>query len=355
MQKCRWIALIPAYQPDGHLLRLVQELSEEKFEVIVVNDGSALSYDPLFEQVREYGTVLIHEKNKGKGEALKTGYDYIRHSCRGRYVVVTMDADGQHSVADARRVCEEAMRYPDSLVLGCRRFDQREIPLRSRFGNGITRLVYRFATGVRVSDTQTGLRACSDQLISYLFEIPGSRYEYEMNELMQCARDRVAMREVEIETIYMDGNASSHFNTLKDSFLIYKEILKFSASSLICFAIDYGLFCLFSAAFSAAGAALYLTLANIFARVISAAANYTINRKLVFCSSKSAASSALQYFSLAAVILLLNTMLLNLLTGGLGLNRYLAKVLTEMVLFVFSWLMQKNVIFTNGRKTVNET
>lgn len=354
-QECPWIALIPAYCPDAHLLRLAQELLEDQYEIIIVDDGSGEQYEPVFEQVREYGTVLVHEKNMGKGAALKTGYEYISRSRRGRFIVVTMDADGQHSVSDARRVCEEAQGHKDSLVLGCRKFDKKEIPLRSRLGNGITKLIYRFAAGVRVSDTQTGLRACSQELLPYLQKIPGSRYEYEMNELLECARDGVEMREIPIQTIYMDGNSSSHFNSLRDSFLIYKEILKFCASSLTCFLIDYGLFCLLSTLFSAAGMALYITFANIGARAVSAAVNYTINRKVVFRSRKAVSSSALQYFALAAVILLLNTVILNIFTGTFGINRYLAKVLTELILFMFSWLMQKNVVFSTGRRMADET
>ena len=166
--------------------------------------------------------------------------------------------------------------------------------------------------------------------------------------LLELAREGRPIIEEDIETVYIEGNKSSHFDTVKDSFKIYKEIIKFSASSFIGFLIDYIAFAALMLTTGAAGLAHGLIISNIGARVLSSLANYSINRKLVFKSKAKVSTSALQYFLLAGIILIGNTIVLSTFTGTLGMNSMLAKVLTEMLFFFISWTVQKYVIFYKG-------
>ena len=338
------IALIPAYKPGKELVDTVRQLRQQDFQVIVVNDGSGKEYAPIFKLAAFMADIVCHEVNMGKGEALKTGLRHIMEYTEQPYVVVTADADGQHKTQDIISVCEEAENFPDSLILGSRSFDS-DVPLRSRFGNTVTRMVYRLSSGVRVYDTQTGLRAFTSRLVPAMLGISGSRYEYEMNVLMEMPRQHIPIREVPIETVYLDGNSSSHFDTLRDSFRIYREILKYSASSLISFLCDYGLFCLLilwtgSAVFS-----------NITARVFSSILNFSLNRKFVFGSEQKLSVSALRYFALAALVLLLNTLILRALAYT-GISSYAAKILTEVILFIFSYCVQNRFVFRKEYRSV---
>lgn len=342
----RRIALIPAYEPDSRFSELTKEVSLAGFQLIIVDDGSGPGYTELFQKAGQYAIVLTHNKNEGKGCALKTGLTYIQEHFSEDYTVVTMDSDGQHTVRDALKLCGYAEEHPDALVLGSRALKDN-VPLRSRFGNSVTRFVYRLTTGLSVHDTQTGLRAFGCGLVPFLLSISGQRYEYEMNVLLACAKEKIPVDELEIETIYMDKNAGSHFDTVKDSCRVYKEILKFSASSFISFLVDYGLYSLLNVLTG------NLTASNIGARIVSAAVNYTVNRKLVFQSRADIGRSAVQYVLLAAVVLAGNTLLLNALAGGLGMNRYFAKLLTELLFFILNWLIQHFIIFrrkTEGRE-----
>ncbi|MGI6239431.1 MAG: GtrA family protein [Christensenellales bacterium] len=341
------IALIPAYEPTRELPMFVERLKAEGFSVVVVDDGSGAGYRDVFDAVARAAHVISYAPNRGKGHALKTGYAHIRDHVSGAYVIVTVDADGQHSVADALRVAEAAAREPDCLILGSRKFEG-DVPARSLFGNRLTRFVFRMTTGVRVRDTQTGLRAFNHRLMEFMLRIDGSRYEYEMNVLLSCSRENIRIREIDIETIYIDDNASSHFKAIRDSMKIYSQILKFAASSFVGFLIDYALFSLLSVATAGMGA-VSIPLSNVAARVVSASANYAINRSLIFKSKGGVVISAAQYAALAALILLGNTLLITFLTERAGVNRYLAKLLTEISLFFFSWLMQKHVIFREKR------
>lgn len=251
-----------------------------------------------------------------------------------------LDCDGQHRVCDAKMLCEESERAGEGLFLGSRP-QSGASPLRSRFGNAVTRNVFHVVSGIKIYDTQTGMRAFDAQLLPMMMKIPGERYEYEMNMLLQLAEWKIPIREMTIATIYMENNAGSHFHTLRDSWLIYKEIVKFSLSSLLAFVIDYLLFSLIT--FAAKGAAPLLS--NVCARIVSASVNYNVNRRLVFDDHGPVQKSALEYFSLAAGILVCNSAILWALTTYAGMNPYLAKIVTEVCLMTVSYLVQKKIIF----------
>lgn len=338
------IALIPAYEPKEVLSGILRELEDAGFRTVLVDDGSGEAYHALFDAASARSVVLTHPENYGKGRALKTGLAYIAEYFGKHYTVVTLDADGQHRIADAVRISETAGRHPDELILGCRDFKENT-PLRSRFGNLVTRGVYRLSTGRRVTDTQTGLRAFSDLLADRLLAVSGERYEYEMNVLLTFTKEHVPIREVPIATLYFDNNAGSHFRTVKDSYRIYKEIVKFSASSFVSFLIDYSVYFLMVLATGGLPRAVSLPLSNVTARLISGSVNFTINRKVVFPGSRNVWRSALRYVLLATCILLGNTTLLSVLTVRLRVNPYLAKLITELLFFIISWTVQRFYVF----------
>lgn len=219
------VVLIPAYCPDRKLIETLRALSEKQFSLLVVDDGSGSKYDPIFIEAARYARVVRYSVNRGKGGALKQGMRCILKCFPRAKYLITADADGQHRPDDIQKVAAR-LHKKGGMVIGSRAF-VGEVPLRSRFGNTVTRGVYRLASGVAVKDTQTGLRGFDRSLIGWLLKIPGMRYEYEMNVLMSAARDEIAIDEVMIKTVYENDNSSSHFRPLQDSVKIYKEIFRF--------------------------------------------------------------------------------------------------------------------------------
>lgn len=336
----RRIAVIPAYEPEEKMIKLLREASAEGLELIVVDDGSGQEFLPVFRAAESYAHVISYSKNKGKGHALKEAFSYIRDTYKGEYTVVVMDCDGQHRVEDALALCEQAEEERSALIIGSRK-QSRKSPLKSRLGNGITRKVFSMVAGSRIYDTQTGLRAFSDRLLPMLLEIWGERYEYEMNMLLVLSRRKIPIQELPIETIYFDNNTGTHFDTLKDSVRIYKEILKFSMSSFMSFLIDYLMFGILMILLGQG----WTIAANIGARLVSATANFAINRRFVFGASETLRKSALKYAMLAGGILVCNTGVLYVMTDIWSVNPYVAKIMTEMVLFVVSWAVQRTFVF----------
>ena len=334
--------LIPAYQPDERLVPLVRELAAE-FKVVVVDDGSRSDCENIFMLAKEAGAVLLrHSVNLGKGAALKTGLRYIK-ACGGAAGVITADADGQHSHKDILRIHNAMLLAPDKLFLGMRNF--KEMPPRSRFGNTMTRFFFRLFTGIRVSDTQTGLRGLPACLFDKLLELSGERYEYEMNMLLALKHWAVAYEELPIETIYIDNNRASHFHALCDGWRVFSRVAKYALSSLSSTALDYLLYAL-----------LLLVLPVSFsygiAKACAAALNFELNCRFVF-HGKPTLKNAVGYAALAVFSTAVGSVLVSLLARG-GFNNFLAKILIDLALFSLNYIVQKYIIFRKPRETSAE-
>ena len=328
-----FIALIPSLNPDNILIELVKKLYKKKFKIIIIDDGSKSNYKNIFNKCKPYAKLLSYKKNMGKGYALKYGLKYIKENYNNS-IIVTMDSDGQHSVEDALKLAKNASIKDNTLFLG-KRLREKDIPFRSKIGNELTTKVFKIASKIDIYDTQTGLRAFSQKLIDYMINEEGNRYEYEMNVLLHLKENNIEVEEIEIETIYIENNKASHFNTIKDSFRIYKEIIKFSLSSIISFMIDYLLYLILNLLSN------NIIISNIIARLISASFNYKFNKHIVF---KKKNKALFKYFILALFILIMNTSLLILLTS-IGLNKLIAKIIVEIFLFFISYYVQRKVVF----------
>lgn len=234
--RSRPLVLIPAYKPAFGLPSIVRSLldSGDVEAVIVVDDGSGPESEPVFSKLAGVqGVVLIRRAaNGGKGAALKTGLAFIAAHyplCPG---IVTADADGQHDPADIVRIAHALGENPGDLVLGVRSFGSG-VPLRSRFGNELTRHLFNLLSGQKVTDTQTGLRGIPVDMVPVLAGLSPNGYDFELEMLLECRKHQRIIRESAIQTIYTYGNKSSHFRPLRDSIRIYAVFLRFIKKSLI--------------------------------------------------------------------------------------------------------------------------
>ncbi len=335
--------LIPAWQPDQRLTSLVSHLLELGFgAIVIVNDGSDSRYDEVFQRLalRPHVHVLRHDVNLGKGRALKTGLTYFKRCFPEFAGIVTADADGQHRPEDIRHTAEELdaelRNGPSRMVLGSRRF-KNGVPLRSRLGNVFTRLIFAILTGKKLSDTQSGLRGIPAGLVPSLVDLEGERYEYEMDVLMHAVNS-CGIREVPIETIYLDGNRSSHFRPLQDSMRIYFVLLRFVLSSLIAAGID---FVVFAAIFALTSSLI----TSVIAGRVSSLANFALNRRFVFKSGAGLTRAVTRYYLLVLAVGVAAYGSIHLLTGTLGMNVLAAKILAETTLWFASFAIQRTFVF----------
>ena len=349
------VILIPSLEPDGRLPAYIRELEQSGFgRIVVVDDGSGDAYKPIFDEVSAIPrtAVLTHEVNKGKGVALKTGYQYIQGLNESLTGIITADSDGQHAVKDCVRLAEMLEENKQALYLGSRDFNLPDIPPKSRSGNRITSTVFRALYGQWLPDTQTGLRAFRREELPFMLEVEGERYEYEMKVLIACSRARIPMIPVTIDTIYENGkNEGTHFHPVKDSWRIYKVILgsffKFMSSSLICTLIDQGLFNLLNLAVFANGAAKdgkIILISTVIARVISSCTNFLLNWKYVFGQSRNPKRAFVRYVILSVGIML-GSWAGTWLLGKTGMSSTVAKLITDTLLYLVSFKMQQAWVF----------
>lgn len=214
--------LIPAYEPDEQLIQLTEKLNDAGFAVVIVNDGSGPAFSHIFDAVKDMAHILVHKKNRGKGAALKTGMAYIRDHMPESEHFITCDADGQHRVEDVARVSRQ-LHDGHSFVLTMRKL-RKGIPLRSRVGNSMSRVVYALLTKRYLSDNQSGLRGFHRCHIDWLVQVEKDNYDYEMNVLYYASKKSIPISTLLIDAIYINNNQSSHFHPVKDTIRIYRSL-----------------------------------------------------------------------------------------------------------------------------------
>jgi glycosyltransferase involved in cell wall biosynthesis len=333
--------LIPAYKPDRKMIELIEALQAAAFcQIIVVDDGSGPAFTPLFNQALELScTVLRHSINMGKGRAVKTGLNHGLLAGKLNDGVITADADGQHTPADILKIAAAMADDPAALVLGVRNFSGA-VPLKSRLGNGITRFFFSLIHGGDVRDTQTGLRGLPAEQIPLFLSLPGERYEYEMNMLLSIRPHEIKLIQIPIDTVYIEGNRSSHFNVVQDSVRIYRLLVKFIASSLVSTVVDYAVF-----------AIMNITVANqligsvVVARSISSLINFSINKNIVFKRKSTGKNAIFRYYALVIFIMMASYGLIKLFNLGLGLNLYLSKLIADCILYFVSFIVQREFVY----------
>ncbi len=332
------IVLVPAYEPDARLVDLVGDLlaADPPRHMLVVDDGSGPAAREVFDATAALGAVVVrHDVNRGKGRALKTGFLHAAALWPGEDVVCA-DSDGQHTASDVLAVAAKVAASRTAMVLGARRFTG-PVPSRSKLGNGLTRRLFFLTTGIDLTDTQTGLRAYPAEMLGWLCEVDGERFEYELELLLRAREAGHAIVEVPISTVYLDDNASSHFRPVRDSARVYAPMVRFAASSAVAAVVDYALLFLLHALTGS------LAVSVVGARVTSASVNYATNRRFVF--RRGGPSSAPRYAALVAAVLAANWALMHTLVVVLGAGLLLAKLVTEGLLLFVSYAVQQRFVF----------
>ena len=334
------VAILPAYNPGAALLRLVDAL-RGRLPLLIVNDGSEDA--AVFERLPAGAgvTVLTHAANRGKGAALKTAFRHVIEHYPEAAGVVTVDADGQHLPADVLTVAgrlRESLSSTPALVFGVRRFDGA-VPWRNRLGNLFTRAVVRVLLGVRLADTQTGLRGIPAQLLPALLAIPFERYEFETEMLRTIKAARLGVEEIPIRTVYFEANQGSHFHPLLDSMRIYWVLFRHVLAGASAVAIDFGVYL---AALALSGEVLASVCLG---RLCSLLVNFTLVKHFVFRSQRQGRRQFLLYLLQVAVMAFVAAQLVEALGSAAGIAPAVSKLPVDVLLYPLNFVVQKWVIF----------
>lgn len=358
MKNCNFSLIIPSLNPDEKLaLTVTSAITAGIDDIILVDDGSLEEKHHYFTELEEeypQVTLLTHGINMGKGAALKTAFAFFLENRKGRDGVVTADSDGQHRIEDILACAHEMTNGERTVVLGCRNFNLENVPAKSRFGNKATSLVFRLFFGMKLSDTQTGLRAIPAEYIKIMMEAKGSRYEYETNMLILMGQHRIPYREIQIETVYYDGNSASHFRPIQDSVRIYGLIIKYIANSLASAVVDIIMFYLLGRFIFTGGDRIAVLLSTVGARVVSSIVNFGMNKRFVFENRSGMARTFGRYVCLAVPVMLASWLTVYALSKFAGvdqLGRTILKIPVDTVLFLVSFRVQRIWVFADRQQS----
>lgn len=204
--------LIPTYNNEKTLRRVIDGVLEYTENIIVINDGSTDSTHQILGHYSQITTISLPE-NKGKGNGLKIGFRKAKEL--GFDYAITIDSDGQHYPDDLPVFVEALLNEEqDVLLIGNRNMSQDGIPKKSSFGNRFSNFWFWFETGIKLEDTQSGYRLYPLHKIPKKYFTP--KFEFEIEIIVRTAWRHVPVKNVPIKVLYDPAERVSHFRPFKD-------------------------------------------------------------------------------------------------------------------------------------------
>jgi len=215
------IAIIPAFNAAQFLQPVVEGALKAIHDVVVIDDGSA---DGTSEVARKAGAKVVrHEKNRGKGGALKTGFEYAL--AQGFDSVVTLDADGQHLPAEIALFIEARRATGADLIIGSRSRLFTGMKRRRRLANRFSAMTISWSSGSEVDDSQSGFRLYTKKLLQSV-GMKSDGFAAESEIIVRAGRGGFRILMIPINLGFIDGVHTSHYRAVKDTFRIAWVVFK---------------------------------------------------------------------------------------------------------------------------------
>lgn len=208
----KWCVIIPTFNNDKTLEKVLKEVLNICKNIIVVNDGSDDNTSQILKNFSDTIDIITHKENKGKGKSLRDAFEYAIK--KDFEYGITIDSDGQHYPKDINLFVEAIAKHPDSIIVGARDMDQDGIPKKSSFGNKFSNFWFWTETGISLSDTQTGFRIYPLQKMKGMIFFT-NKFEFEIEVMVRMAWNGIQVQEIPIRVKY-DDTRISHFRPLKD-------------------------------------------------------------------------------------------------------------------------------------------
>lgn len=206
--------LIPTYNNDRTLKRVIDGVLEYTDSIIIVNDGATDTTSQILKEYSRLEQILI-PKNKGKGNALRVGFKQAEKL--GFDYAITIDSDGQHFPEDISVFIEELenSETKNLLLIGARNMEQEGVPGGSSFGNKFSNFWYKLETGIELSDTQSGYRMYPLKEINKI-KFYTTKFEFEIENIVKAAWRGITVKNVPVKVLYDESERVTHFRPFKD-------------------------------------------------------------------------------------------------------------------------------------------
>ncbi|MCU0462549.1 MAG: DUF2062 domain-containing protein [Bacteroidales bacterium] len=209
----KYCVIIPTYNNDKSLEAVISDVLRFTKDIIIVNDGSTDNTSSLLSKFSQL-KIISYSPNRGKGYAIRQGFRAA--ISQGYNYAITIDSDGQHYPSDIGVFLNKIEEEPDALIVGARTLDPQKLSRGSRFANSFSNFWYRFLTGVKLTDTQTGFRLYPLDLIKDM-KFFTRKYEFELEILVRAAWRRINVTSAPIQVYYPPREERvSHFRPFRD-------------------------------------------------------------------------------------------------------------------------------------------
>lgn len=205
--------VVPTYNNDRTLKRVLDGVLAITENLIVINDGSSDSTRKILETQYSQVRQIHFEKNRGKGLALRKGFAFAR--VLGYEHSISIDSDGQHFPSDLRLFVDELLENGPGIIIGSRDLTQEGVPGKSNFGNRFSNFWFKLETGIQLSDTQSGFRLYPIKELEKL-RFFTSKFEFEIEVIVKAAWKGLSVRNIPVQVLYDPTERVSHFRPFTD-------------------------------------------------------------------------------------------------------------------------------------------
>lgn len=214
-------AIIPALNAERSIATVVAQSRRHIEPVVVIDDGSSDATGEVAEAVG--ATVLRHDVNRGKGAALKSGFAWAL--AHGFDAVITLDADAQHLPSEIPKFLEAREETGADLIIGGRSHLFPQMLPRRRLANRFSAACISIASGVRVTDSQSGFRLYSANLLRQI-KLRTDGFDMESEVIVRAGRRKLKVVTIPIDLGFVNGIATSHYKPLKDTLRIAWTVMR---------------------------------------------------------------------------------------------------------------------------------
>lgn len=208
-----YVVVIPTFNNGSTLKEVLTGVMDVCGNVIVVNDGSC---DNTYDILNQFDgiEVITHNKNRGKGAALNSGFRKAYDL--GYKYAITIDSDGQHYPQEIKLLCDASLKEPETLWIGSRDFKSDNMPGKNSFANRFSNFWFKLETGITLEDTQSGFRLYPLERLKGIRTLSG-RYEFELEIIVRAAWRNVVVKNIPVSVYYPPKEIRiSHFKPFKD-------------------------------------------------------------------------------------------------------------------------------------------
>lgn len=211
LSSTNFCVIVPTYNNQKTLKKVLDSILDFTTNVIIVNDGSTDSTSEILKSYSQL-TQIHHPKNLGKGRALRNGF---RKALELDFeYAITIDSDGQHFATDIPVFLEAIQEEPNTLLIGSRNMTQENVPKKSSFGNKFSNFWFKFETGIKLDDTQSGFRLYPLRLLPKRFYT--NKFEFEIEVIVRAAWKGITVKNIPIQVLYDPAERVSHFRPFQD-------------------------------------------------------------------------------------------------------------------------------------------